>query len=352
MHRNNNFDILRFFAASMVLLDHSFPLSGHNSAETVGQLTGIYTSGDVAVAIFFSISGYLITASMLGSKNWLDYLLKRALRIFPGLALVTVVSVLVFGPLSTTMPLGDYFRSPETHSYLWNIALDIKYSLPGVFQNNAYSSAVNGSLWTLPVEFSMYIIVLALGLGRALNLAFATMVTVAFWVLFYITAAHGIHVAIWGVLPLKETAQFGAIFFAGSCLFFATQERSISWLLAVCGVAVFFAACKTPAMPFAFMIAIPVVTIWAAKVRAPALHNFGRTGDFSYGLYIFAFPIQQLAVKFLGNSVTPLQLFAVAYPVTLLAAFCSWHLVEKHAIAAKRSRPFKMLVGVAPQSAG
>ena len=345
MHRNNNFDFLRFFAASVVLLDHSFPLTGHNASEPIGQLTGIYTSGDVSVAMFFSISGYLITASMLGSKNALDYLFKRALRIFPALALVTILSVFVLGTAVTTIPVGDFLRSPQTHDYLWTAVLDIKYSLPGVFQNNAYSTAVNGSLWTLPVEFSMYVVVLALGIARILNLAFAALTMVAFWLVFYVTASHGAHIALWGVLPLKETAQYGAIFFAGSCLLFATRQRSISSIVAVCGVAAFLGACKTAAMPFAFMVAIPVVTIWAAQLRTPILHRFGLRGDFSYGLYIFAFPIQQLTVHFAGNSITPLRLFAAAYPATLLAAFCSWHLVEKRAIAAKGSRPFQTLVG-------
>ena len=113
----------------------------------------------LAVGVFFVISGYLISGSWERRPQLPRYLTNRVLRIIPGLFLVVVVSAFVLGPLVTTLAAGDYFTDGGTYSYLRNAVLIPNYALPGVFAGNPFPGAVNGSLWTLPAEFACYLVV-------------------------------------------------------------------------------------------------------------------------------------------------------------------------------------------------
>jgi Acyltransferase family len=104
------------------------------------------------------ISGYLVSESWLRDSRLPAFLMRRSLRIFPGLTVIVLLSVLVLGPLMSDLPLRAYFGDRQSISYLWNVVLYPVYVLPGVFVDNPYPLAVNGSLWSLPVEFAMYLL--------------------------------------------------------------------------------------------------------------------------------------------------------------------------------------------------
>ncbi|HJY51346.1 MAG TPA: acyltransferase, partial [Stellaceae bacterium] len=172
--RQNNFDALRLAAAISVIFSHSFLITeGTQNREWLIQLTGNQCIlGLTGVFIFFAISGFLVTQSFEQTPNPLHYLAKRALRIFPGLFVATMVSAFVLGPLVTTLPLGAYLSRPEPYEYVvGNTLLDqTVHELPGVsFIGNPVGLEINGSLWTLRLEFTMYLMVLALGLLRLLT---------------------------------------------------------------------------------------------------------------------------------------------------------------------------------------
>jgi peptidoglycan/LPS O-acetylase OafA/YrhL len=135
--RDNNFDFLRQFAAFCVIVGHSQSL--------------VSTFG---VQIFFAVSGFLVTESWLRGPKIGSFLKKRTSRIFPGLMVCILLTALVMGPLLTRLPVGEYFDHPGTLLYLKNIFLSPVYFLPGLFEGNTYPNAVNGSLWSLPVEFA------------------------------------------------------------------------------------------------------------------------------------------------------------------------------------------------------
>src|SRR5690606_32522939 len=162
--RENNFDFLRFLAASAVVFGHSFWLSGRGATEPLRLLTGSYDTADIAVHVFFVMSGFLIAASWLNSRNPIEFFGKRALRIFPALCIAILLTVLVVGPLATRWPLDEYWSDGQTLRYLSNIALLTQFHLPGVFADNPFPHTVNGSVWTLPYEVMMYVSVLLLGL--------------------------------------------------------------------------------------------------------------------------------------------------------------------------------------------
>lgn len=151
--RTNNFDALRLLAATVVVYGHAFPLTKTAQVVILGN-----SVESLAVKVFFVISGYLISESWLRDPQINRFLIRRALRIFPALIVVVLLSVLVLGPLATTLSIAGYFGNISVLMYLKNIFLYPVYYLPGVFQSNPYPIAVNGSLWSLPVEFSMYLL--------------------------------------------------------------------------------------------------------------------------------------------------------------------------------------------------
>ena len=162
--RQNSFHLLRLIAASAVLYSHSFPLtSGDKHTEPLRAAWGC-TFGSIAVDLFFLISGMLVTMSLVRRGSALDFAKARFFRIWPGLTVAVLLTVLVLGPAFTTVALSTYFTAKETARYVvLNLVLfkGIAYVLPGVFATNAWPSAINGSLWTLPSEVRCYAALLA-----------------------------------------------------------------------------------------------------------------------------------------------------------------------------------------------
>ena len=160
--RKNNMDLIRFVAASAVIYAHAFNLQNVN--DPMEGVTG-HSTGSIAVGIFFCLSGFLIAKSLCNRPSLLEFLLARCLRILPALIVVNIAVVLVAGAFLTELSPAAYFSNGRTWTFiLWNSSLlKIQYDLPGVFLNS-YGGAVNGSLWTLPVEARMYGLVFAAGL--------------------------------------------------------------------------------------------------------------------------------------------------------------------------------------------
>ncbi|NNF24113.1 MAG: acyltransferase family protein [Rhodobacteraceae bacterium] len=148
---DNNFNLIRFLAASGVLISHAYPISqGPEAIQPLERLVGM-TLGHVCVLIFFAISGFLILRSFDRSSTLISWTSARVLRIFPALIVVLILTVLFYGPLLTHLPIAQYFSAPETITYVpRNISLAfLQYPLPGVLVDAPYVGAINGSLWTL-----------------------------------------------------------------------------------------------------------------------------------------------------------------------------------------------------------
>jgi len=161
--QSNNFDILRFIGATLVLFSHSWPLSG-SSGEIISKLSHeLIDGGTLGVYLFFIISGFLITKSFYSRNKLIDFVKARVLRIFPALIVVTIISVFVLGPILTDLKFFDYINNSETYRYLFGNSFlqNLQFTLPGVFVGNQYG--INGALWTLPVELFMYCVVAILG---------------------------------------------------------------------------------------------------------------------------------------------------------------------------------------------
>ena len=342
--RNNNFNLIRIAAAVAVLVSHSFSLVGVD--DPLIPFVGM-SAGDVGVDIFFLASGFLVTASLIARNNVREFLLARALRVFPALVVMVLLSVLLLGPAMTTLPIPEYFESPQTRHYLLKcISLfdGVEYHLPGVFEQNPLRAAVNGSLWSLPVEVRMYA---ALALiwtlfavfgsfrGNAVKLVTAGLAVTAGVLVVRTHLSHG-----------DDSASLRLIFmfFTGSAYFSLRQAVRFSGAaFGVLTCALVFTAVSRPAFYITYMVTIGYLLFYLAYVPGGSVRRYNQVGDYSYGVYIYAFPVQQTVVSF-APAISPLLLALAAGVTTLGLSFLSWNLIERRAMAIGRARQSKPLV--------
>jgi peptidoglycan/LPS O-acetylase OafA/YrhL len=307
--RGNNFDVLRLSAAGLVLVSHSFPLTGRR------EPLAPHTLGTVGVEIFFAISGFLVTKSWLGDPSWRRYLVKRARRIFPGLIGAVLVTALVVGPVFSSISPTAFLTSGAPVSYtISNMLLLPHWVLETVFSSNP-DHAANGSLWTLPVEMRAYILLAIFGTGL---LARRTVIG--------ITAAVVFGLNIGG--SLSPSMQLMSLFAAGSLLYLLRGSVVLRFDIAAGMLALWLAAFTTPFATAAGMLALPYLIACVAYCTPSALRRLVAKGDVSYGVYLYAFPIQQSIVSILGP-IPPLGLATLAAPLAWLAGLASWRIVER-----------------------
>ncbi|MBB6447261.1 acyltransferase family protein [Bacillus benzoevorans] len=324
--RKNNLDIIRFIAATLVIFSHAYPLTtGNNATEAFAVFSnGQMTFGELAVSIFFVISGFLITQSYDRSKNPIYYFKARVLRIFPGLIFCVLLTVLFLGPILSELGVKAYFTNRETFDYLKTITLYwIQYDLPGVFQTNAWPGAVNGSLWTLWYEFFFYIVVAVLGVARLLD----KRVVLAGFIL-----ASALYFLGKGALYTDLFRYFGA----GMALYLFRKQIKLNGWMALVSLVILFITVKAGYFVYAFTIFGTYLIFYVAFDTRVKLQNFGRYGDFSYGIYIYAFPIQQIMSYLFHNQLNVWGNFLLTFPLALLLAIISWYLVEKRALKYKK----------------
>jgi peptidoglycan/LPS O-acetylase OafA/YrhL len=327
----NNYLLLRLLAALLVIYGHSYAITRLRRQEDLLQWLLSFTfAGGVGVDIFFVVSGFLVTASYLNRRSWTEFMKARCLRIFPGLLVCLLAVGFILGPLVSTLSLGAYLNSPDPYLFLFkNLTLiKLQFSLPGVFEHLPVES-VNGSLWTLPAEFLLYLTLSEFG---AIGLLFQRR-----WYLPVVVILCGLLAALCTQVPFFEAkAHYLRLFmmFAAGSLVRSYYDRIplSTWLLAAAAVPMVLLY-HTRLFPYAFSVWLVYAVFWFAYV--PPLHVFNRMGDYSYGLYIYAFPIQQ-ALRQYFPAILPLQLFAAASVLTLGCAMLSWHLVEQPALRLKK----------------
>lgn len=322
-HEKNGFDALRLTAALMVIYSHS-SLIGFEK-EHPFQIFGYDTYGSVAVSIFFAISGYLVTQSWLADPSLSRYFVKRCLRIFPALIAVVVCSALFVGPWMTTLSLADYFRNHETWSYFKNIALFFRQdSLPEVFTTNPGTHHINGSLWTLPYEFTCYGFAALCGVvyfyrGRFRHVILVVSFLACFTGFSYVVTVdifRHIEAFVVGALLATEDAKL----LSRTLLYIGLLALAL--LTIVKSDVVYLAA--------AF---IAVASILSGRFLKIPLRN-----DYSYGIYLWSYVVQQtLAIKY--PTLDKWTYIAAATAISFGVAILSWHLIEKRALKFKPSRP-------------
>lgn len=339
--RDNNFDALRFGAAALVILSHSFVLTGSSFEPLAWATNGFESLGGLGVAIFFVMSGFLITDSWQRDPRPRAFARKRLLRIEPALAAAILLVMFVLGPLASSLGPGRYFAEPAAWDYLWGLSIfRMRYFLPGVFEANPVPRAVNGSLWTIPVEVGCYITVGLLGwLGLFPRRLLALLALVGLLVVDWRPLGIDLGRPLSGVW-VRSYARYASYFFAGAFLYLMPRPLLRSPALAFLALLVLVAGVRTSYAAPVARLTLPILVLFAASAPVPALQSFGRHGDFSYGMYLYAFPIQQWLVGAVPVARTPAGLFALSFLLTVAVAAVSWHLLEAPALRLKaRMKP-------------
>ena len=346
--RNNNFNLIRFVAASLVLFTHSFVLStGSENAEPLRTTLGT-TFGTIAVDVFFVASGFLVTGSLLGRKNIADFLYARIVRIYPGLLVAIALTVAVLGAAFSQMRLSAFLGNPETVRYIIKdstLVSGVAGRLPGVFEHTPYKGAVNGSLWTLPYEVWMYAILAIMwliagsaGPMREKSLKYVVLGAAALGTVVVtanilgISAFSGVH----GHLTQQYAMHLPAMFFVGSA-FYLWRDRVVlsGSAFAICAATVFVSTYNRSAFAICYQLLLGYIVLYLAYIPSGWIREFNRIGDYSYGMYIYAFPIQQIIASLIPG-VSPLVMLMLSFPASLVLAALSWHLIEQHALRLKK----------------
>ena len=296
---NNNLDLIRIILACMVIIGHAPILNGESDLwrDPVRYLFSFTYSGALAVKLFFFISGFVVTNSILIKKSPLHFIVSRSFRLIPALLFVLIISVFVAGPFLTSLNVKQYFASLNYLQYIrHNLFFTTDYILPGVFNNNLFPITVNGALWSLKYEVGCYITLLGVFLLLSnknkyyLNIPILLIIIDALLptrFLFpflgdnpevYLLPASFAFGAFFAVNIDKISINFGIV--VGSFLILYIFRDSIFAQLilvfACCNVLVYFAS-----------------TTFALKLKPKY--------DISYGIYLWGFLAQQSLYHFIGH---------------------------------------------------
>lgn len=338
--RDNNLNLIRFLAATVVLISHSFPLAtGLNEAEPFLARVGM-TAGTMAVDVFFFTSGLLLTNSLMARDSARGFVRARALRIFPALAVMLIIVIAGVGPMFSRLPVAAYFSDARTYEYLIQsitLVSGIGWVLPGLFELNPYPHIVNGSLWTLPYEIGMYGTLLGFWLiaskvYRDRPQGFSALILLAASAMLTASLASP-----WLDPGVEKITRLASAFYCGAAAVVLQRFIKLSFSLAAL-VTILTLLCfvvgDRNGFRVAYLLSFGYVVLALAFIPRGRIRLFNQVGDFSYGMYIYSYPIQQcLAAAFVGLSIWSMALYSFA--VTLLFAMASWSLIEKPALALK-----------------
>lgn len=338
--RDNNFNLLRMIAAGLVLVSHAYPLAlGPQALEPLSQwLTQDHIHdniGRVAVWAFFGISGFFITRSFSARRSLTDFLRARAWRLLPALlpmALIVFLAVAFWGnpgaPAAMLPALPGYLYQTLTlnltNMFGMGVIPYVSGTLPGAFADNPFPGAVNGSLWTLPYEVLCYVTVVLAGLAGVLARPR--------WFALALVALIACYLAIFAGLGPRDGRidhflYLAVPFWIGGAFWIWRDKVVLSPLISLALFGLAWLALGSLLFRPLFCLALIHLLFTIGYARLPLLGQYNRLGDYSYGLYVYAFPIQQLAAAHGATSVASNIL--VALPLTLLLAVLSWHFVER-----------------------
>jgi peptidoglycan/LPS O-acetylase OafA/YrhL len=340
-HRSNNFDFLRFFFAALVIFSHSFDLIRGSGANPISRFSrGQIDGGSLAVGGFFIISGFLVAQSFLNSRSVFDYFKRRILRIYPGFVAAGIISLAFFGWLGRDFS-PSYWQNVELGSFLLRLPVLKMFWIPQGFFGN-YWPYVNVPIWTIQYEFACYILIALLGLAGILRFrAFLLILFLPVWLLYVFQIVVGLSLYKGWEFPIGGAPDnypyFLSYFFVGT-LAFLYRERikyrpGIAALFLIATLAI---ARSGHYLEVLLPFSLCYLLLFVAFYPSIRLHGWGKHGDFSYGLYLYGWPVQQSLIFLCRSWITGWLLFVLSLPLTLLFAIGSWSFIEKRFLRLKQ----------------
>jgi len=335
---NNNLNLVRLILASMVIVGHSPILNGTSThwADPITYLFPFAASGPWAVNLFFFISGLVVTNSLLANRKPLQFIVARIFRIVPAYAFVVIFSALILGPMISSYTMKQYFEYSTVNTYITqNLLFEVYYNLPGVFVNNHYPNAVNGSLWTLAYEMSCYVILLGVFLiirGRG-----KLMYNMIIGLIILDGLSPNKFIFNWlGTNP--EINLLPAAFALGS--FFAVNADDIKIdkfsVLGICLIYFFFRSSSYANLIFNIACSVTMLYVSANKY-----FNWYRPKyDISFGVYLWGFVVQQTIYHLMGKIYVGSHCI-ISLIISIALAYITHFLIERPGInLGKKLAPF------------
>ena len=328
------FEALRLWLALCVLLVHSFAVAQYDQGLPQLLWSGPLRPFLLAILpMFFALSGFLVAGSAVRAPSAKTFLALRLLRLWPALAVEVTLSALVLGPILTVVPLHQYFSDPLFLSYFGNIIGHVQFSLPGVFTAVPMQDIVNLNLWTLTPEYYCYAFIFILMLSGAL------------FDRLKLTVIAGIMFAILGLgnsfLHLGESdTMYGApallmSFVAGACAYSWREHIVIRDDFFALAVITLYAAWSFRGTMALGLLPLIYCMVYLGMRSLPRLKWLSQ-GDYSYGIYLYGFPIQQMLVEVFPTLKVWWALFPAAALIVTVLAMASWHFIERPALSLKR----------------
>jgi peptidoglycan/LPS O-acetylase OafA/YrhL len=321
---NNNFNLIRLTASIAVVFGHSWAVfqSGGN-IEPFKNILKVDFSGSLAVYAFFFLSGIFITSSFDHSKTWVRFVLMRLFRIYPGLIVCILLTVFLVGPVFSSLRIPDYFTDYQTWKYLMKnmVMLRFEPTLTGIFTTNKYNSSLNASLWSLPLEIKCYFIVFIIGITGLLKKKIAVLAVLLVLICIY---KFNPNIVLDSFKPL--------LFFCLGMTVYAFRNNLVIdfrlWIImVVLSIAAFFINATMFIdlfyLTFAYSILVAGTSSLAMGIKLP--------GDFSYGIYIYGFLVQQITAHFLPE-LTVYNSMLITIPISCVLGALSWYLIESPAM--------------------
>ena len=329
--KSQNLQLIRFISSICVIIAHAFAIStGNEENEFLSKLTDGYLGlGALAVCVFFVAGGFLIAKSVERQKIAGKYFKSRIIRIFPSLIFTTVCVTVLGAFFSEHTPL-EYFKNNDTWKYLLNSFFVPVHNLPGVFENNPYLPTVNGSLWTLPIEFLCYI---------------ACFITYKCKLLKKNSFLISLPFVMIGILILDCLGNY--ISFARSiirpCLLFYIGmgywvyrehiELKKSWfIISIIG---FLLSLFYDVPQIGIYIFFPYILFMVSYGMKQCSSIIGNLGNYSYGIYLWGFPVQQAVVCLNGSKMNPFLNMFISIPIAVALGIVTYFFIENNKVLKK-----------------
>lgn len=320
---SNSFNLVRLIAGTGVIFGHSFVLLGKKQQEPIAALTGFTYSAGISVYVFFMISGIFVTQSFAKDPSLLAFAIKRFFRIWP--ALIVCLFLTAVATVSILDNMDRLVYDPSVYEYIVNNAvLSMTWGIPGIYDGRP-DGAINGSLWSLLLEVKMYVFVAVVGVMGVVATKNALLPVVCM-----LGALVPTFPALVGSTGPSDYAHFviPVLYFLLGMGLYASRDSAIFSTATVPISFAIYLGTHGLTSQISFHLLIVSCTLWFAT--SPLARKIRLPGDYSYGVYLYGFPIQQIVIS-IYPEIGPYNLFFIAFVVALVLAALSWRIIERPA---------------------